>query len=67
MKVVKCNIKLFTDDTCLYINVDNHNDSPAPLNADLKSIWSWENQWLVKINPSKTQSMTISNRNDPLK
>ena len=54
------NIRLFADDTSLYIIVDNPLRSAELLNADLEKISLWSNTWLVTFNPAKTESLLIS-------
>lgn len=62
-KVVTSNIRLFADDTTLFITVDDDPVRPASqLNHDLREINKWANQWLVKFSPPKTESMVISNK-----
>ena len=39
--VVTCNLKLFTDDTCLYVTVDDPNLSAAVLNSNLENVKLW--------------------------
>lgn len=58
--VMNCNIRLFADDTCLFINVKNHIEAATLINQDLKNIEEWAKQWLVTFSPSKTESMVIS-------
>ena len=55
-------MKLFADDTSLYIDFDNADQASAIINEDLKSIQDWANQWLVKFSPTKTKLMTCSNK-----
>jgi hypothetical protein len=55
-------IRLFADDTTLYIIVDNPLDAANELNANLRKISSWADQWLVTFNPSKTESLIISRK-----
>ena len=59
---IKCMIKLFADDTSLYIAVDNPDTSAVLLNNDLDQINKWSWQWLVSFNPAKTECLTISNK-----
>ena len=54
-----CKIRLFADDTCLYIEVDNHINSADLINEDLKSIENWSKAWLVSFSAPKTESMVI--------
>ena len=63
--VVKhCNIRLFADDTCLFIEVDNRDDTTQKINSDLESICNWSKTWLITFSPPKTKSLTISNKDD---
>ena len=55
-----CKIRIFADDTCLFITVDNSNQAAELINEDLKSIEKWANKWLVKFSPEKTESMLIT-------
>ncbi|MCG7883757.1 MAG: reverse transcriptase family protein [Candidatus Thiodiazotropha endolucinida] len=64
-------IKLFADDTSLYIIVDNPINAAMLLNSDLETIHKWAETWLVKFNPSKSESLLVSrktniNRHPPL-
>ena len=58
-----CNIKLFADDTSLYLVVDNEYEAAEQLNKDIESIHQWSQKWLIKFNPDKTEMMTISKKN----
>ena len=55
-------IRLFADHTRLYIVVGNPDDAAELLNADLRKITTWVEQWLVMFNPPKTESMLISRK-----
>jgi hypothetical protein len=57
---INAEIKLFADDTSLYLIVDNPNDTAFLLNQDLHQIQRWSEKWLVKFNPNKTETMVIS-------
>ena len=46
-------IRLFADDTSLFIIVDNPDVAAEILNADLEKIAKWAEAWLVKFNPLK--------------
>ena len=54
------NIRLFADDTSLFIIVKNPNQAAEILNSDLLKISRWANLWLVKFNPNKNEVMLIS-------
>ncbi len=53
-------IKLFADDTTIYIDVEDSLIARDTMNNDLQTIQEWANQWLVTFCPRKTESMTIS-------
>ena len=59
---ISCNIKLFADDTSLYLVVDNEYETADQLNKDIDSIHQWSQKWLIKFNPDKTEIMTISKK-----
>jgi len=58
------NIKLFADDTSLYVEVEDHEQAAVSLNNDLQSIKNWADQWLVNFSPPKTKLMTCSFRSE---
>lgn len=51
-------MKLFADDTSIYITVENPFSSAPLLNSDLEKINDWSKKWPVSFNPSKTECMT---------
>ena len=63
-EVITCDIKLYADDTSLYINVENPEHSAALLNENLAKLNEWANKWLVTFNPQKTKSILISNKHN---
>ena len=56
-------IRLFTDDTILYIMAEDPNVAAELFNTDLEKIAEWALKWLVKFIPSKTESLLISQKN----
>ena len=56
------NIRLFADDTSLYIIVDNSVNAAFQLNADLQKIYNWSLVWLVDFQPNKTVSLVESRK-----
>ena len=56
-EVVKCNLKMFAYDTCLYVTVEDPTASAMSLNENLNNVQIWANQWLGNFNPNKTKSM----------
>jgi hypothetical protein len=59
---VNSSIRLFADDTSLYIIVENPIDAAKHLNDDLQKNHEWSKAWLVTFNPSKTESMIFSRK-----
>ena len=53
------NLKMFADDTKLWITLKSATDS-ATLQTDLDSLTAWSNRWLLKFNASKCKLMHIS-------
>jgi hypothetical protein len=62
--VQHCQIRLFADDTCLYIDIDNPEDAARLMNEDLESINKWSKDWLVDFSAPKTKEMLISKKRD---
>lgn len=61
-----CNIRLFADDTTLYIIVENPVNAAIQLNVDLQIIYNWAGIWLVDFHANKTESQIVSRkRNKP--
>ncbi|MEW8546433.1 MAG: reverse transcriptase domain-containing protein, partial [Candidatus Thiodiazotropha sp.] len=63
---IGCSIRLFADDTSLYIVVDSPQVAANLLNTDLNTISNWAETWLVDFNASKTSSMIISRKSNQL-
>lgn len=59
---INCKIKLFADDTSLYIIVENPMQASVMLNSDLSKINNWASNWSVTFNPNKTEHMIISRK-----
>ena len=57
-----CNIRLFADDTCLFLEVNNRETAINLINHDLESLVSWSRQWIVSFSERKTKTLTISNK-----
>ena len=53
-------IRLFADDTSIYMIVEDPGSVVDLVNADLLKIHSWANQWLVKYNPNKIEELIIT-------
>jgi hypothetical protein len=57
-------IKMFADDTCLFVEVDNRDTTAGKLNENLGDIDQWAHKWLVNFSAAKTKSLIISNKRD---
>ena len=67
--IVKCigaSIRLFADDTSLYIKVYLLDQAAIILNTDLKAISDWATSWLVASNASRTLSIIFSRKSNPV-
>ena len=58
------NIRLFADDICIYITIDNRDETRRLVCSDLQAIHEWSNQWLVEFSVPKTKSLVISTKPD---
>ena len=47
----------------MYIIVDNPISAAEMINTDLETIHRWAEKWLVKFNPSKSESLLVSQKN----
>lgn len=59
-------IRLFADDTILYLYVDNPVSNARALNNDLDLISKWASEWLIKFSPAKTKSMIMTKKKHKL-
>ena len=59
---IKSTVRLFADDTLLYLIVDEPVEAARCLNSDLKLIYQWAERWLVKFNAAKSESLLISRK-----
>ena len=59
---IHSNIRLFADDTSLYIIVDFPDSAAQILNLDLDRISKWAKDWLVSYNPEKTESLLFTRK-----
>ena len=64
--VSHCKIRMFADDTCLFLEVDDRDAAAALVNEDLNAIYNWSKSWLIQFSAPKTKSLTISNKTDRL-
>ena len=63
---IRSSIRLFADDTSIYIISDNPQTAAFILNTDLETIKRWSHNWLVDFNPTKTSTLLISRRQHPV-
>ena len=61
-----CSIRLFADDTSLYIIVECPDQAARILNAVLRAISAWPVDWLVEFHAKKTMAMTLSRKSPPV-
>ena len=55
VEYIHSSIRLFADDTNLYIIVDNPVQAAHQLNSVLTKIHQWATKWLVTFNPTKSE------------
>ncbi len=63
-EVQNCNVRLFADDTCLFVEVEDRENTSLLINTDLARIADWASRWLVSFSPDKTKSLVVSNKRD---
>jgi hypothetical protein len=59
---LQSNVKLFADDTSLYLVIENLQVADRQLQSDIQKITAWADKWLVNFNPSKSESLIISRK-----
>ena len=52
-------MRLFADDTALYLTMESVDDSSA-LQTDLEILSAWETRWDMEFNPSKCQVIHVT-------
>ena len=55
---IRSQIRLFTDDTALYLTMERDDDS-SELQYDLDILLAWETSWDMEFNPSKCQVIHV--------
>ena len=66
VKKVSCGVKLFADDTLMYITMDNPELTTVDLNRNMDKLNQCAQQWLVNFNATKTKTMNISFKNESI-
>ena len=56
-------IKLFADDTSMYLSLNDNRIRTQTLNSDLSKIHTWATTWKVTFNALKTDKLDICNQN----
>jgi ABC-type antimicrobial peptide transport system ATPase subunit len=59
---IQSQVRLFADDTSMFLIVDNAIESADIINRDMNNVTSWSNKWLVSFNSQKTETMVISRK-----
>ena len=59
-----CQMRLFADDTCVYLSIDNRERACNLVNADLEAIHEWSMKWIMDFSVPKPKSLIISNKAD---
>jgi hypothetical protein len=56
---LKCNVRLFADDTIVYLTISALTDCHT-LQSDLHKLEKWEEEWFMSFNPDKCVNIHIS-------
>ena len=59
-------VRLFADDTALYLTLESEDDS-STLQNDLNILSAWETRWDMGFNPSKCQVVHVTGSKKPVK
>ena len=62
VKNIDSTVKLFADDTSMYLSLGDTVERSRLLNSDLRKIINWSQKWKVHFNPLKTELMNVSNQ-----
>ena len=57
-------MKLYANDTCLYIEIEDEQQGAVDLERNLKHITTWANSWKVTFNLQKTVDLTFSRKRE---
>ena len=61
LEMVESSTYLFADDTKIFREIREENDEKM-LQADLDSLQSWSDTWLLKFHPNKCKVMSVANK-----
>ena len=59
---IGCSIKLFEDDTTIYVIIEDKYEGANTLNLNLNKVHQWSEKWLVTFNPQKTERPLVSRK-----
>ena len=62
---LKCNVRLFADDTIVYLTISALTDCHT-LQSDLHKLEKWEEEWFMSFNPDKCVNIHISRKQKPI-
>jgi hypothetical protein len=62
---LKSNVRLFADDTIVYLTISALTDCHT-LQSDLHKLEKWEEEWLMSFNPDKCEIIHISRKQKPI-
>ena len=65
VKDIESIVKLFADDTSMYLSLEDKEERSRLLNSDLHKIINWSQKWKVDFNPLKTELMNFCNKREP--
>ena len=65
VKDIESIVKLFADDTSMYLSLEDKEERFRLLNSDLHKIINWSLKWKVVFNPLKTELMNFCNKRQP--
>ena len=63
---ISSTIRLYADDVILYMEINSEEDIMI-LQTDLSIIASWAQDWLMSLNLSKCENLTVTNKQNPIK
>ena len=58
-------VRLFADDTLLYLTVQNNNDAEL-LQHDLDMLCQWEATWLMEFHPDKCEVISVTKKKNQI-
>ena len=65
VKDIESIVKLFADDTSMYLSLEDTEERSRLLNSDLNKITNWSVKWKVDFHPLKTELMNFCNKRVP--